>query len=60
MDVPQKKDGRPRLYIDHRALNKQQKADKLPMPIIENTLDGMAKEEVFTKKDLFAGYLLKI
>ena len=47
-----KKDGKLRLFVDYRALNKITKKDRHPLPLISKALDRLAGAKSFTKLDI--------
>ena len=51
-----KKDGRWRMCVDYRALNKQMVKDRYPLPWIDLLLDHLGQARVFSKLDLAQGY----
>ena len=56
MVVVPKKDGRYRVCIDFRDLNKQVIRDHYPMPIIDDQMDRLCKAKVFSTIDLKDSY----
>lgn len=52
----QKKTGEKRLCVDYRALNRKTKKEHYPLPRIEDQLDQLAGNKVFTSLDLASGY----
>ena len=53
-----KKDGKLRLCVDYRALNKVTIKNRCPLPLISETLDRLRSARVFTKLDLKGAYNL--
>ncbi|CAH2083323.1 unnamed protein product [Euphydryas editha] len=51
-----KKSGEKRLCVDYRALNRKTKKDHHPLPRIEDQLDLLAGNNLFTSLDLASGY----
>ena len=54
--IASKKDGTPRFCVDYRSLNRVMKADRWPLPRIEEIFDDLQGCSVFTTLDLFSGY----
>lgn len=51
-----KASGEDRLCIDYRTLNAKTKRNKFPMPGINEQLDRLAGNKLFTTMDLASGY----
>ena len=51
-----KKDGSLRMCIDYRALNKQTKPDRYPLPRIDDLLDRLTRAFYLSSIDLTSGY----
>ncbi|GKV34054.1 hypothetical protein SLEP1_g42477 [Rubroshorea leprosula] len=51
-----KKDGRVRVYVDYRDLNKANPKDDFPLPHIQNLLDNATKNAWFSFVDGYSGY----
>jgi len=51
-----KKDGRMRLCIDYRQLNKVTVKNKYPLPRINDLMDQLQRANIFSKIDLKSGY----
>ena len=44
------------MYIDYRALNKQARPDKYPLPRIDDLLDWLVNANCLSSSDLHTGY----
>ena len=51
-----KKDGRKRMVMDYRRLNKQTIKNNYPLPLIIDLVDSMGNKKLFIKMDLWWGY----
>ena len=51
-----KKDGKVRMCVDYRDLNKASSKDDFPLPHIDMLVDNTAKFKVFSFMDRFSGY----
>lgn len=51
-----KKDGKYRLCVDYRDLNKEVVRDRFPLPLIDDVLDSLQGAKVFSKMDLENGF----
>lgn len=49
------KDGARRFFVDYRKLNRLMRADKWPLPRIEEVFDAFYGGKLFTTLDLFSG-----
>jgi len=47
-----KKDGKKRIVMDYRSLNKQTIKNNYPLPLITDLIDNIGSKQVFTKMDL--------
>jgi len=54
--VVPKKNGKWRIYVDYRELNKANKKDHFPLPFIDQVLDSLAGKKFFSFLDGFSGY----
>ena len=50
-----KKNGKWRICVDYRELNKATKKDHFPLPFIDQVLDGLARKKLFSLLDGFNG-----
>jgi len=51
-----KKDGKKRMVMDYRSLNKQTVKNNYPLPLITDLIDNIGSKKVFTKIDLQWGF----
>ncbi|XP_022764236.1 uncharacterized protein LOC111309440 [Durio zibethinus] len=51
-----KKDGKVRMCVDYRDLNKASPKDNFPLPHIDTLVDNTAKHSIFSFMDGFSGY----
>ena len=51
-----KKDGKVRMCVDYRDLNKARPIDYFPLPHIDILVDNIAQAKVFSFMDGFSGY----
>ncbi len=56
MVLVKKKNGKLRVCIDYRKLNKNTQKDHFPLPFINNILDEVAGHEMYTFMDGYSGY----
>ncbi|GFU50089.1 retrovirus-related Pol polyprotein from transposon 412 [Trichonephila clavipes] len=54
--VVKKKDGKSRVCIDYRRLNRKLIKDNYPLPLIDNILDCLQNAKIFTTLDLKNGF----
>lgn len=54
--IASKKDDKSRFCVDYRTLNRRMKADRWPLPRMEEIIDNLEGSEVLTTLDLFSGY----
>ena len=51
-----KKDGKVRMCVDYRYLNRASPKDNFPLPHIDTLVDNTAKHSLFSFMDGFSGY----
>jgi hypothetical protein len=51
-----KKDGKVRMCVDYRDLNRASPKDDFPLPHIDVLVDDMAQSSIFSFMDGFSGY----
>ncbi|GFV10968.1 transposon Tf2-6 polyprotein [Trichonephila clavipes] len=54
--VVKKKDGKSRVFIDYRRLNRKLIKDNYPLPLIDDILDCLQNAKIFTTLDLKNGF----
>lgn len=54
--VVKKKNGEKRLCVDYRSLNAKTKREHYPLPRVEDLLDELSGQAIFTSLDLASGY----
>jgi hypothetical protein len=54
--VVPKKNGKWRIFVDYRELNKATLRDHFPLPFIDQVLDSLARKKYFSFLDGFSGY----
>lgn len=54
--IASKKDGKPRFLVDYGIVNRRVKANRWPLPKIEEIFDDLQGSKVSTILDLFGGY----
>lgn len=54
--LPKRKDGRYRLCINYKALNKVTTRNNFPLPLIEDCIDNLGSKKYFTLLDLKNGF----
>jgi hypothetical protein len=52
-----KKNGKLRVYLNYKALNKITKKDRYPLPFCEEILEEVARHEIYTFGDGYKGYV---
>ena len=51
-----KKDGKVRMCVDYRDLNRASPKDNFPLPHIDTLVDNTTKHSLFSFMDAFSGY----